>query len=364
MTGLHSIHHPVRPWREWVRNLVRVLVGVVVVVVLVGLMGMPLEAQGWAVVAYAVALGGTTGQSVVAAVNRIKGTIVGVLVGGASGYFLGDSPAAVRVSLAMAVTLLIAQFVPVGSGIKLGVALAGFFAFLPVSEEIATGGWRFGATILGIVVAIAVCLLLWPDTAARRLRLGIAASTAAAGDHAERAVQRWAAGTAATSVGSGLGSVPSVASLRALLADTHHELSREGPDARQFDGCLAGLAVVESAVPRLQRATVSPSPLATEVAPEVVALATDSRGLLIAIGSYCTAPSPGALAAARAAVGNPTQRVELAIEVMRTRHVTQARHAGEIASLFEVLSALQNLAAGAVSAATGLLQDSVAINNT
>jgi uncharacterized membrane protein YccC len=46
---------------------------------------LPLEAHGWAVVAHAVALGTTTGQSVVAAVNRIKGTIGGVLVGGASG---------------------------------------------------------------------------------------------------------------------------------------------------------------------------------------------------------------------------------------------------------------------------------------
>jgi hypothetical protein len=48
---------------------------------------------------------------------------------------------------------------------------------------------------------------------------------------------------------------------------------------------------------------------------------------------------------------------------MRNRHVTQERHAGQIASLFEVLSALRDVAGGVVAASTGLVGGPVASNS-
>ena len=358
--ALHTLRAPARPWSAWLRNLTRVIVGAAIVVTADVVMQMPLEAQGWAVVAYAVALGDTTGQSITAGWNRIKGTIVGVLVGAGIGYWLGSAPVTLRVCLALALTLLICQFVPVGGGLKLGVALSGFFAFLPVDEEIATGGWRFIATILGILIAIAVSVLLWPDTAVHRLRAGIASFAQDVGTILSETVPTWSTGrdrptdpaslTAATARAA---AAPS--QLRALLADTHHELPGHGPSSEQYSTCVAAIGGIALAIPRLSRSTRPACSLAPHIGGQVAAISDDVSQALATLNREFAAghkdvPVESDRAAAAAGIGDPSQRLEQAIEELRRAHVTQTKDAAELLDLFGVLGAMLEIAQGATAA--------------
>ena len=134
------------PWGPWLRTLVRLVVGAAVVTLVVEALGFPDEPAAWAVVAVVVVVGDTTGQTVAASWNRTEGSVVGCLSGAVVQVALPMVPLALRVVLAMALCLVACRLLRIGAGWRLGVALAGFFVFVPGAQEGQTVGWRLGAT--------------------------------------------------------------------------------------------------------------------------------------------------------------------------------------------------------------------------
>ncbi|MFO1540550.1 MAG: FUSC family protein, partial [Chloroflexota bacterium] len=122
---------PQPPRQAWLRTLIRFVTGAFLTAALVTLLGMPREPAGWAVVACIVVLGETTGQSVAGSLNRLHGSIVGVLAGALVTALLPDLWLPARVALAVLLSLAACRLLRVGAGQRLGLALAGFFVFIP-----------------------------------------------------------------------------------------------------------------------------------------------------------------------------------------------------------------------------------------
>ena len=164
---------PQPPLRPWLGLLARLMLGAFVAAALVTVLRFPTDPAAWSVIAVVVVIGFTAGASTVASINRMQGSIVGCLTGGITQMLLGGwlwLPFVAAIAVGLSVTFC--RLLKVGTGFRLGGALAGFFIFIPGEQEWATIGWRLAATLLGIATGAAI-MLAWPARADRSVRIGI-----------------------------------------------------------------------------------------------------------------------------------------------------------------------------------------------
>lgn len=350
MGWIRASRAPQQPWPAWLRLLVRLVIAAGVAALVVRLLDFPLEPAAWAVVAVAVVVGDTTGQSVNASWNRIEGSIVGCLTGAVVAISLPMVPLPLRVMIAMGVALLACRLLGVGAGWRLGVALAGFFIFVPGAEEWQMVGWRLGSTLLGIVIGLLAVLLVAPQSAASRLADGMAAAFAGVADAVDACLARWGERDAPQPV------APRVAPLRPLVVDRRVEVTRNGPDVAGTTRILDGLEVAAAGCTRLDRysrpGTHGDTGLLRVIERDLADVATRIRRACEA-GADAIAARPGARdEAARAAAALEPVDADLAdaVERLRAAGVTPGASAGELTRLFGVINSLGVIAEGARAA--------------
>lgn len=346
MSLWHRFDTPPGPWGPWLRTLVRLVVGAAAVTLVVAALGFPDEPAAWAVVAVVVVVGDTTGQTVAASVNRTEGSVVGCLSGAVVQVTLPTVPLALRVVLAMALCLLVCRVLRVGAGWRLGVALAGFFIFVPGAQEWQTVGWRLGATLLGIAAGVLAVLFVAPDTAATRLRDGVRAVLDAITRAVDADLAAWRAGGG----GAGEVAVPPVAGLRPLVADRRYEMSRRGPRPDDVSAVLDGLDLATAAVARLDRyaADGSGAGLNTHVADDLEDVAA-RLGHACRVASHALgdpARHRASVDGARAGLRTVEADLEDAVERLRAKGVTPTARAAELTRLFGVINAMGMAATG------------------
>jgi len=353
MGWLRRSRAPQLPWPAWLRLLARLVIAAGAAALIVWLLGFPYEPAAWAVVAVAVVVADTTGQTLNASWNRAEGSVVGCLSGAVVAVALPMVPLPLRVMLAMGLALLACRLLKVGAGWRLGVALAGFFIFVPGAQEWQMVGWRLASTLLGIAVGVVAVLLIAPDSATSRLASGMRSALAGIADGVDAALARWQ-GDAATPQPP----TPKVAALRPLVADRRIELSRHGPDATGASAMLDGLEVACAGLDRLQR--YADAAAASGGAGLQAVMAGDVDEVAGAIRAACEAASdaiaelPGAAEQASGAADALAQvdaRLERSIEGLRAAGVTPGADAGELTRLFGVVNALGVIASGVRDAA-------------
>lgn len=355
MGWLRASRAPQPPWPQWLRLLARLVIAAGAAALIVWLLGFPYEPAAWAVVAVAVVVGDTTGQTVNASWNRAEGSIVGCLAGAVVAVGLPIVPLPLRVMIAMALALLACRLLKVGAGWRLGVALAGFFIFVPGAQEWEMVGWRLASTLLGIAVGVVAVLLIAPDSAATRLARGMRDALAAVTDGTDAALARWA--------GDGMDEVapPRVAPLRPLVNDRRVEVSRRGPDAAGATRMLDGLEVAAAGLARLTRYVGVREGIGLErfVRDPVDDVAARIRAACEATRD-AIADEPGArqqVAVAAAALAGVDADLERAIEHLRAAGVTPGADAAELTRLFGVVNALGVIAGGVRDAAMPMAVD-------
>jgi len=334
------------PWSPWLRTLARLVVGAAVVTLIVEALGFPDEPAAWAVVAVAVVVGDTTGQTVAASWNRVEGSVVGCLSGAVVQLGIPGVPLALRVVIAMALCLLACRVLRIGAGWRLGVALAGFFVFVPGIQEWQTVGWRLSATLLGIAAGLLAVLFVAPDTAAKRLRDGIRAALTSVARAVDDDLRSWFDGVTRDASAP----APNVAALRPLVADRRYEVSARGLRPDVASGVLDGLTLAAAGVERLDRHVLPGSGVGLNMH-----VADDLRRVAGAISAACAVAArsladPSAHGPARADARLALQAVEGdledAIERLRAKGVTPDARAAELTALFGVVNALGLVATG------------------
>lgn len=350
MGWLRASRAPQQPWPAWGRLLARLVIGAGVAALIVWLAGFPEEPAAWAVVAVAVVVGDTTGQTLNASWNRVEGSVVGCLSGAVVAVGLPMVPLPLRVMIAMGLALLACRLLGVGAGWRLGTALAGFFVFVPGAQEWQMVGWRLAATLLGIGVGVAAVLLIAPDSAASRLSRGLRDALMAVADGVDAALRRWEGDAHAPAP-----AVPRVAALRPLVADRRLEVIAHGPDVAGLTAMLDGLEVASAGITRLQRHALAEAGVGLHavIRPQVDDVAARIRTACEATRDALDG-QPGA--AARAgdachALDRVDSDLEDAIESLRAAGVTPGAQAHELTRLFGVVNALGVVAAGVREAA-------------
>jgi uncharacterized membrane protein YccC len=339
-----------QPWPEWLRLLARLAIGAGLAALIVTLAGFPLEPAAWSVVAVAVVVGDTTGQALNASWNRVQGSIVGCLSGATVAVALPMLPVFAKVMLAVALALFACRLLRVGAGWRLGVALAGFFIFVPGAEEWETVGWRLGATILGITVGLIAVVGIAPDSAASRLSRGIRAALVQIADGVDAAVAGWAGDAPAAAPAP-----PRVAALRSLVADRRIEMDRGGPDAVAFTRVLDGLEVASAGLARLHRHAAADGGIGVHalISGDVRQVAGRIRSACEAMADSLDGRPAAAMQVDRCAKALAAVDADLAqsIERLRAAGVTPGAGAAELVRLFGVMNALGVIAEGLASAA-------------
>jgi len=342
------------PLGQWLRTLVRLVVAAAVAALVVTALGFPDEPAAWAMVAVAVVVGDTTGQSVAASWNRMQGSVVGCLSGAVVQISIPMVAVPIRVAIAMALCLSVCRLLRVGSGWRLGVALAGFFIFVPGAQEWEMVGWRLSATLLGITIALLAVMFVAPDTAATRLRDGIRAVLAAIASSVDADVESWLGGGG----GDRAVAVPDVSGLRPLVVDRRHEISRRAPMPDAVSAMLDGVDLAAAGVQRLNRygGEASEAGLHTHIADDLRAAAIRIATACAVTSRALTDPSAhrDALADARAGLDTVEADLEAAIERLRALGVTPTARAAELTRLFGVINALGLVAMGLVRAIDAL----------
>jgi uncharacterized membrane protein YccC len=145
----------------------------------------------------ALIVGATVGEDLATSVNRVKGTLTGMLAGMAVAAFFG--PSALAVGVVVAVTALLA--LALGWGIpvaRIGVTLCIVTLVVHRDDALEYDLMRAANTLIGVAVGLAVSFFVWPAHArgerARSTRLVLEASARlldamAAGERDLRAAQ-------------------------------------------------------------------------------------------------------------------------------------------------------------------------------
>lgn len=140
------------------------------------LLRFPTEPAAWSCISVVVVLSYSAGASLVSGINRFQGSIVGVLSGAVCVVLLAQWVwLPVVAALAVGLSLTVCRLARIGTGFRLGGALAAFFVFVPGNEVWQTAFWRLAATFVGISVALLIVLVVWPARADPAVRKGIAA---------------------------------------------------------------------------------------------------------------------------------------------------------------------------------------------
>jgi uncharacterized membrane protein YccC len=215
-------------------------------------------------------------------------------------------------------------------------------------------GWRLGATLLGITIALLAVLFVAPDTAATRLRDGIRGALAAIASSVGADVESWVNGGG----GERAAAVPDVSGLRPLVVDRRHEISRRAPMPDAVSAMLDGVDLAAAGVERLNRYGHEQSDVGLHAH-----IADDLRAAAARIAVACEAASQAltdpsahrdALAHARAGLETVEADLEDAIERLRALGVTPTARAAELTRLFGVINALGLVAMGLMRAIDAL----------
>ena len=333
----------------WGRSAARYTVGVLVTAAIVVVLAMPSEPAAWSVVALVVVLGATTGQSVTAAVNRMAGSVVGCVTGAVVQVTLPWLWLPLRVALAVLACMLICRLIRLTAGQRLGMALAGFFVFVPGDEEWQTVGWRLLATLIGIAIALIIALVLWPASARDRLLTGIA--------DVLTAIEASLAADAARLRGDDVHAAPPpplVAALRPFVAERRYEPSGRGPSAPQLSGVLDGLDIAVVGVRRLDDASVpGPQNLAVALAPDLMPVVNDLVAACASLEDRLAGGSGPPIS-----LTGVDADLSAALEHLRSTHLTPAADAAELRALFAAVEALSLIASGLARADEALVTPS------
>lgn len=332
-------------WSAWGRSAARFGVGVLITAAIVYVLAMPSEPAAWSVVALVVVLGTTTGQSVTSSVNRMAGSVVGCLSGAVVQVALPWLWLPARVAIAVLACMLVCRLIRLTAGQRLGMALAGFFVFVPGDEEWQTVGWRLLATLIGIVVALAVTLLMWPATARDALTAGIIAVVNAIEASLEADRHRMRGDTRDPAP-----LPPAVSALRPLVAERRFEPPGRGPSASQLSGILDGLDLAVAGVRRLDDVSV-PGPQGL-----MPAMAADLDAVIDVLVGSCAALRhrlQGEGASAPALDGVDAD-LSTALERLRAAHLTPAADAAELRAVFATVEALTLVGEGLTRADSAL----------
>ena len=106
-------------------------------------------------------VGGSLGEDLDASFSRIRGTLVGAVVGGIVAYAAGNSVG----SLAITVASLAWLCIGLGwgtSALRVAIAMALVMVFSHVDEAAEYGIWRVLNTLIGVAIGVAVSRLVWP----------------------------------------------------------------------------------------------------------------------------------------------------------------------------------------------------------
>lgn len=333
-------------WGAWSRSAARYAVGVLVTASIVWVLVMPSEPAAWSVVALVVVLGATTGQSVTAAVNRMAGSVVGCITGAVVQIAMPWLWLPARVAVAVLACMLICRLIRLTAGQRLGMALAGFFVFVPGDEEWQTVGWRLLATLIGITVALVITLVMWPATARDRLVVGI--------DEVLASIARSLQASRARMSGAGPASdgatAPSVSSLRPLVAERRYEPPGHGPSATQLSAVLDGLDIAVLGVHRLEQCSdPGPQGLLSAMAPDLEEVFDDLARACDGLRAAVKDPS-----ASVADLGDVDADLSAALERLRSTHLTPSAGAAELRDLFAAVEALSLVGSGLARVDTAL----------
>lgn len=306
---------------------------------------MPSEPAAWSVVALVVVLGTTTGQSVTAAVNRMAGSVVGCITGAVVQIAMPWLWLPLRVTIAVVACMLLCRLLRITAGQRLGMALAGFFVFVPGDEEWQTVGWRLLATLIGISVALVITLLMWPSTARDRLAQGIAAVLTSVQDALENDRRRLH-GDAVRSADT----APSVAALRPLVAERRYEPPGHGPSATALSGILDGLDLAVAGVRRLDAVSApGPQALAQVVAADLDPVFGSLAGACVSLRDRIEGHAADTID-----LSGIDASLSAALEGLRATHLTLAADAAELRDLFAVIESLSLIARGLTRADVAL----------
>lgn len=327
-------------WPAWSRSATRFAVGALITAAIVFVLAMPSEPAAWSVVALVVVLGTTTGQSITSAVNRMAGSVVGCVTGAVVQVTMPWLWLPIRVAIAVVACMLICRLLRVTAGQRLGMALAGFFVFVPGDEEWQTVGWRLLATLIGITVALIITLVMWPSNARDRLTAGIAKALADVQASLEQDRRRL-----------GGDDVPaadppaSVAALRPLVAERRYEPLWRGPSATQISGVLDGLDLAVAGVRRLDEVSApGPQALAPALAPELDPVFDALVGACVELRERIEGRD--ASASDRPDLSGVDVTLSAAVETLRAAHLTPAADAAELRDVFAAVEALSLVASG------------------
>jgi uncharacterized membrane protein YccC len=333
-------------WPSWGRSATRFGLGVLITASIVFVLAMPSEPAAWSVVALVVVLGTTMGQSVTSAVNRMAGSVVGCVTGAVVQVTMPWLWLPLRVMIAVLACMLICRLLRLTAGQRLGMALAGFFVFVPGDEEWQTVGWRLLATLIGITVALVITLVLWPSRARDRLTEGIAAVLADVRSSLEADRRRLHGDDVPTAKDPA-----SVAALRPLVGERRYEPPGRGPSATALSGILDGLDLAVAGVRRLDVVS-TPGPqalapaLARDLDPVFDDLDSSCAALIERIEGTDARRSGGAAVTTVRDLAGVDGVLSAALEGLRATHLTLAADAAELRDLFAAVEALSLVASG------------------
>lgn len=355
---------PQSPLPAWSRNLARTVVAAMIVATIVVLLGWPLDPSAWAIVAVCVTANETTGASVVAGFNRIQGSIVGCLMGGlVVTFLLPVIPLPICVGISIGTCIVICRLLRIGAGVKLGSALAGFFVLVPGDQEWEMVGWRILATVTGIVVALIIVAVMWPERAAHRARVELAEAVGVCQEVLQLAVARWTGDIQPASTATAASLRSGVNKVRALLGDLRHEPTGRHPTPSQMEAIIDGIDLALMSANRLDKRTLEPgySPVIGSFVDEKLrSLVGRVEHLAQALRSGILRGDEGKpigddLDLALNGLGNFGHDVDQALDELREQGVTPQVASAQLVSFFSALAALTDLADGLTQAASEIV---------
>jgi len=126
-------------------------------------------------------VGGSLGEDLDSSFNRIRGTLVGAVVGGVVAYAAGKSVWSLGITVASLAWLCIGLGWGT-SALRVAIAMALVMVFSHVDDAAEYGIWRVLNTMIGVVIGVAVSRVVWPvlgrQEVAQALDRGIDATTA------------------------------------------------------------------------------------------------------------------------------------------------------------------------------------------
>ncbi len=330
------------PFKDWLGLLGRMVLGAFVTAAIVTYFNFPAEAAGWSVVAVLVVVGYTAGASLVAGIQRMEGSIVGVICGAVAVAIFGNYLwIPFIVVIAVTASLSICRLIRIGTGFRLSAALSAFFVFIPGSEEVSTVGWRLAATLIGILIAMLIVMIIWPARADSQVRKAIAVRVDDSMLVVDAGFARWEGTDGPDGAADALKRIKAgTTAINASISERSHERVGAFPVAT-YQTLATALAEMMTAAIRLDRVAVHRDgdmqfPFVTQRYEEILGncriVAGHVSKLLL---TDDTSDRAGMLESAKP-LTSVASDIAKALEDMRGRHVTQDASAEQLQRLFSV----------------------------